>query len=294
LTLTSDPANTEQVLIYHGGGLMIGSSEMIPQPQIDWLADHGFLVVTPNYRLAPQVTGATSLADSVEACDWAISDLADIMKSLYGVNVNTASIAAMGHSSGGTIALHVGSCRPTKAITAFYPSLYLSDESSDAHKPYNGPPFGNVPAYHPTEEDWASITPVTKQISEMSLPRPNTPPHPRIRWQVDMCTKGKWLSTLCPDGDYRSIDPLTRLNADWPPVIFITGEADTIPGSTLDLVKRAEIDMQAAGVKEVVVKAVPGVGHMFDLLEPLGAGDFGSEWQTVVEGLQFLETRINR
>ena len=273
---------------------MIGSSKTVPQTQIDWLASHGFLVVIPNYRLAPQVTGATSLADSVEAYDWAASTLVEIMKSQHGVDVNTTSVATMGHSSGGTIALHVGSCRPTKAVTAFYPSLYLSDESSDAHKPYNGPPFGNVPDYHPNEEDWASITPATKQISEMGLPRPDTPPHPRIRWQVDIITKGKWLSTLCPDGDYRSIDPLTRLNADWPPVMFITGEADTIPGSTLDLVKRAEVDMQAARVKEVVVKAVPGAGHLFDLLKPLGAGGFESEWHAVVEGLQFLESRVKR
>ena len=273
---------------------MIGSSEIIPQPQIDWLAGHGFLVVIPNYRLAPQVTGATSLADSVEAYDWATSGLADIMKSQHCVDVNAASVGVMGHSSGGTIALHLGSCRPTKAVTAFYPSLYFSDESLDAHKPYNGPPFGDVPDYFPTKEDWASITPATKQISEMDLPKPNTLPPPRCRWQVDRCTKGHWLSTLCPDGDYRSIDPLTRLNADWPPVMFITGELDTIPGSTLDLVKHAEVDMQAAGVKEVVVKAVPGVGHMFDLLKPLGAGDFGSEWQAVVEGLRFLESRVKR
>jgi acetyl esterase/lipase len=286
----SDSTDTGQVLIYHGGGLMIGSSEIVPQPQIDWLVSHDFLVVIPNYRLAPQVNGATSLADSVEAYDWAISGLADIMKSQHGVDVNAAPIAVMGHSSGGTIALHLGSCRPTKAVTAFYPSLYLSDESLDAHKPYNGPPFGDVPDYFPTEEDWASITPATKQISEMDLPRPNMPPHPRIKWQVDMCTKGRWLSTLCPDGDYRSIDPLTRLNADWPPVMIITGEVDTIPGSTLDLVKRAEVDMQAARVKEIVVKAVPGVGHMFDLLKPFGAG----EWQAVVEGLQFLESRVKR
>jgi acetyl esterase/lipase len=289
-----DPADTRRVLIYHGGGLIIGSSEIIPQPQIDWLTSHGLLVVIPNYRLAPQVNGATCLADSVEAYDWATSDLADMMKSQHGVDINTTSIAVMGHSSGGTIALHVGSCRPTKAVTAFYPSLYFSDESLDAHKPYNGPPFGDVPDYFPTEEDWASITPATKQISETGLSNPNTPTHPRIKWQVDRCTKGHWLSTLCPDGDYRSIDPLTRLNAHWPPVMFITGEHDAIPGSTLDLVKRAEADMQAAGVKEVAVKAVPGVGHMFDLLKPLGAGDFGSEWQAVVEGLQFLETRVKR
>ena len=52
--------------------------------------------------------------------------------------------------------------------------------------------------------------------------------------------------------------------------------------------------MRKVGVKEVVLEAVPGAGHMFDLLKPLGAGDFGSEWQAVVEGLRFLESRVKR
>ena len=285
------PANFCPALIFHGGGLLVGSSEIIPRPQIDWLAVHGFLVVIPNYRLAPQVTGATSLSDGVEAHDWAASGLADTMKS-HGVQINTSEIAVMGHSSGGTLALHVGSCRPVKAVTAFYPSLYLADESSDAHKPYSGPPFGNVPDYVPTEEEWQTIAPANKQISETSLAAPNMPPSPRSRWQVDVCTKGKWISSLCPDGDYASIDPLTRLNANWPPVMFVSGETDTIPGSTLDLVKRAEEDMREVGLKEVMVEIVPGVGHMFDLLKPLGAEDLGSEWQSVVAGLKFLKDHV--
>lgn len=291
-TYASCFANIIEALIYHGGGLMIGSSEIIPQAQINWLADHGFLVVIPNYRLSPQVTGSTSLSDGVEACDWAVSGLADAMKG-HGVELDRSNIVAMGHSSGGTIALHVGSCRPIKAVTAFYPSLYLSDESSDAHKPYNGPPFGNVPDYNPTKEDWQSIAPADKQISEANIAAPGMPPSPRSKWQVEMCTKGKWLSTLCPTGDYKTIDPMTRLRADWPPVIFVSGEKDTIPGSTLDLVKRAVEDARSAGVKEVSLEVVPDVGHMFDLLKPLGTEDLGSEWQSVVKGLQFLKDHLN-
>ena len=268
---------------------MIGSSEIIPQAQIDWLADHGFVVVITNYRLAPQVTGATSLSDGVAAHDWTTSGLADVLKP-HGIQVKTSEVTVMGQSSGGTIALHVGSSRPVKAVTAFYPSLYLADDSNDAHKPYLG--FGNVPDYHPTEEDWQAIAPATKQISESTIVGPNMPPPPRSRWQIDICTKGKWLSTLCPDGDYDSIDPLTRLNANWPPVMFVCGEADTIPGSTLDLAKRAEVDMRNAGVKEVVLEVVPDAGHMFDMLKPLGTEDLGSEWQSVVAGLQFLESHV--
>lgn len=271
---------------------MIGSSDIIPQAQIKWLADHGFLVVIPNYRLSPQVTGSTSLSDGAEACDWAASGLAEAVKS-HSVQVDSSKIVAMGHSSGGTMALHVGSCRLIKAVTAFYPSLYLADESSDAHKPYTGPPFGNVPDYNPTEEDWTSIAPATQQISEANIAAPGMPPSPRSRWQVEMCTKGKWVSILCPKGDYASIDPMTHLKADWPPIKIISGETDTIPGSTLDLMKRAEKDIRNAGVKEFSLEIVPGVGHMFDLLKPLGTEDLGSEWQTVVSGLQFLKDHVN-
>jgi pimeloyl-ACP methyl ester carboxylesterase len=109
---------------------------------------------------------------------------------------------------------------------------------------------------------------------------------------MDVGSKGKWMSTLCPDGNYKSIDPLTRLSDNWPPTMFVSGEIDPIPGSTLDLAKRAEKDMRDAGVREVVVKVVSGVGHMFDLLKPLGAEDLGSEWQAVVDGLQFLKDHV--
>lgn len=233
------------------------------------------------------------MSDGVVAHDWAASGLVDTMKS-HGVQINPSEIVAMGHSSGGTMALHVGSCRPVKAVTAFYPSLYLADETSDAHKPYNGPPFGNAPDYVPTEKDWQSIAPATKQISESAILPPSMPPSPRSKWQVDVCSKGKWMSTLCPDGNYASVDPLTRLNANWPPVILVSGETDTIPGSTLDLMKRAENDMRKAGVKEVELEVVPGVGHMFDLLKPLGTEYLGSEWQSVVAGMQFLEDHVKR
>ena len=50
--------------------------------------------------------------------------------------------------------------------------------------------------------------------------------------------------------------------------------------------------MRKVGVKEVVLEVVPGASHMFDLLKPLGTEDLGSEWQSVVAGLQFLESHV--
>lgn len=273
---------------------MIGSSEIIPPPQIKWLADHGFCIVIPNYRLAPQVNGNTIFADVADAYDWASSRLVDVMKTEHGVTIDGANITAMGHSSGGTLALHLASCRPVKAVTAFYPSLYFADRTTSSHKIYNEPPFDNVPEFVPTEDDWNAISPAGKQISESGLPVPGLPVPPRSKWQMHVSTRGLWMKTLCPDGNYASIDPLTRLSADWPPVMFVTGEADVIPGSGLDLVQRAEKDMKAAGMEEIVVRVLPGAGHMFDLIKPLGSEDFGPEWQVVVEGLHFLESHVKQ
>lgn len=176
---------------------MVGSSDVVPQPQVDWLAKHGFLVVIPNYRLSPQVNGATSFADAVEAHDWAASRLGDIMKSEHGVSVDTDNIVVVGHSSGGTLALHLASCRPVKAVTSFYPSLYMADESTSAHKPYNDPPFDKIPNYTPTKEDWELIAPADRQVTESGLTIPNEPPSLRSKWQVSNCPSLRSMDLSC-------------------------------------------------------------------------------------------------
>ena len=87
-----------KALIYHGGGLIVGSSEMIPKVQVEYLANEGFIVVIPNYRLAPQVTAKDAFADCEESYDWATSSLAQIMRSEYDVEVDSSRVVTMGHS----------------------------------------------------------------------------------------------------------------------------------------------------------------------------------------------------
>lgn len=62
-------------LIYHAGGLIAGSSEIVPQAEIEYLCSRGFVAVLPNYRLVPQVSGRESFKDCEDAFDWAIGDL---------------------------------------------------------------------------------------------------------------------------------------------------------------------------------------------------------------------------
>ncbi|TKA79783.1 hypothetical protein B0A55_03305 [Friedmanniomyces simplex] len=287
------PSPKPIALIYHGGGLLVGSSEMIPKPQTEYLCSKGFVVVAPNYRLVPQVSGKEAFADAVHAYDWATTELPKLMQAGQGVELDAAQVVAMGHSSGGTLAMHIASCRSLKAATAFYPSLFLADTTTSMHKPTSAPPFGFMPDYTPTETDLASIRPAGIQVSEFPLAIPGTIPQPRNKWQMHIIKHGEWPQKAQPDGDYAALDPLTRLSAQWPPVMVVQGEADDVPGSSLDLAQRAEREMTAAGVKEVVLEVVPGEKHMFDLPPTVGSSDVGPKWMAVVKGLEWLVSHVS-
>ncbi|KAK0943579.1 hypothetical protein LTR48_002192 [Friedmanniomyces endolithicus] len=279
-------------LIYHGGGLMVGSSEMIPKPQTEYRCSKGFLVVAPNYRLVPQVSGRQAFADAVYAYDWTTTDLPKLLQAEHSLEIDSAQIVAMGHSSGGTLALHIASCRSLKAATAFYPSLFLADPTTSMHRPTTAPPFGLMPDFTPTKEDSASIEPAGLQVSEAPLAIPGSIPQPRNKWQMHVIKHGQWPQTAQPDGDYAAMDPMTRVSARWPPVMIVQGEVDDVPGSGLELAERAEREMKAAGVREVVVEVVAGERHMFDLPPSVGTVDMGPKWEAVVKGLEWLASHV--
>ncbi|KAK1811922.1 hypothetical protein LTR12_013709 [Friedmanniomyces endolithicus] len=280
-------------LIYHGGGLIVGSSEMIPKTQTEYLCSKGFLVVAPNYRLVPQVSGKEAFADAVQAYDWATTDLPKLLQAKQGLEIDPTQVVAMGHSSGGTLALHIASCRSLKASTAFYPSLFLADPTTSMHRPTTAPPFGLMPDFTPTEENSASIEPAGLQVSEASLALPGSIPQARNKWQMHVIKHGEWAEKAQPDGDYAAMDPMTRVSGQWPPVMVVQGEMDDVPGSGLELARRAEREMRAAGVKEVVLEIVAGEKHMFDLPPTVGTVDKGLKWLAVVKGLEWLVRHVS-
>ena len=152
--------------------------------------------------------------------------------------------------------------------------------------------FGIMPDFEPTEEDWASIQPSDHQISDAPFPKPGSIPPPRSKWQMSIIKNGQWLSAVQPDGDYASIDPMSRLSPRWAPVMLVQGELDNVPGSSLALAKRAEAELRAAGVKEVQLEVVPGEQHMFDLPPTVGSSDLGHRWEAVVKGLDWLCSHV--
>jgi acetyl esterase/lipase len=80
---------------------------MIPQTQIAFLVNKGFVVVTPEYRLCPQVNLYEGpVQDAKDVYHWCREDLGTMLnKEGLKCNVDEEKIVVMGHSAGGMLAL---------------------------------------------------------------------------------------------------------------------------------------------------------------------------------------------
>ncbi len=82
------------LLHVHGGGWVIGNKRQQAQPLINYLAQHGWICVDINYRLAPRNRYPDCLVDVKKAIVWIKENIAN-----YGGNPNF--IALTGGSAGG-------------------------------------------------------------------------------------------------------------------------------------------------------------------------------------------------
>jgi acetyl esterase/lipase len=282
-------ADLETALVYHAGGLVSGSEAFVPQPQVDYLCSKGLVVVLPNYRLVPQATGKDAFADCEDAYEWATSNLPGIMRTEHGLGLDSNRVVVMGHSSGGSMTMHLAATKPIKAGTAFCPFIYISDTSTSAHKPTNAPPIGEGPPYVPSAEDRAILAPEGLQVTE--TPSPFERSHPRSRYASHVLRSGEWMKLVAPDGDFAAIDPMAKISGDWAPLMLVHGSEDYIPGRSLELMDRAVKDLKTASV-QVELEVVDGQGHLFDHNPAIGRSDLGPAWQSVLRGLDWIVSRV--
>ncbi|KAH8825632.1 Alpha/Beta hydrolase protein [Flagelloscypha sp. PMI_526] len=281
------------VIVYHGGGLVAGDAQTVPLAQIKYLAETlGFIVVSPNYRLAPQIIASKgALRDAFDVLEWAYTTLPIAIQE-HGSFADPSMIVTMGHSSGASLALIMASAtRPPKAILSFYSVLYISQPDSPVHTPYSG--YDHLPPFVDTEEVQAALfhpLPNGQQLSAYPLPNPGTPPGLRILWHMSNRSKGTWIKQIefGEDADPAALDPTTYLDrTTFPPVMMIQGEADDSPGSTRGETERFVRELQQKG-GDVTLIPVAGAKHMFDMM--LVPGQDG--WEVIEKGLKFLYDHV--
>ncbi|KAJ4129605.1 hypothetical protein NW754_003887 [Fusarium falciforme] len=114
-------------LMIHGGGHVTLTRKDIRLDQVSMALDRGFVVVSIDYRLCPEVTLAEGpMADTVDALAWIRNTLPTIPGKRPDVRLDGEKVVAIGWSSGGHLAMSLSwtsisrRIRPPDAILAFY------------------------------------------------------------------------------------------------------------------------------------------------------------------------------
>ncbi|CAI6341038.1 unnamed protein product [Periconia digitata] len=123
-------------LLIHGGGHIMLSRTSIPPSQLRILLDKGFLPISIDYRLCPEVAlehGAMS--DVLTALQWIRRSLPFQALSHGYIRPNGRHVVAVGWSTGGMLAMSLGWTAATRgvqapdAVLAFYSPTNYADES---------------------------------------------------------------------------------------------------------------------------------------------------------------------
>ncbi|KAI0095974.1 hypothetical protein F4814DRAFT_453954 [Daldinia grandis] len=131
-------------LMVHGGGHVMLSRKDIRPKQTQILLDAGFVPVSVDYRLCPETTLEEGpITDVRDALGWVRNTLPSLARKRSDVRIDGDRVAAVGWSTGGTLALSLGwsapssGLRPPQAILAFYcPTDYEDKSWSRENKPY--------------------------------------------------------------------------------------------------------------------------------------------------------------
>jgi acetyl esterase/lipase len=119
----------------HGGGHIMLSREGIRRDQTQMLLNSGFLAVSIDYRLCPEVTLTEGpMTDAADTLHWIKFALPDLPLKRSDISIDTTKIVAVGWSTGGHLATTLSwtaitrGIDPPKAILAFYCPLDYEDE----------------------------------------------------------------------------------------------------------------------------------------------------------------------
>ncbi|KAI0838314.1 BcPKS19, polyketide synthase [Hypoxylon sp. FL0890] len=122
-------------LMIHGGSHIIFSRKDVRPAQTHLLLEKGFLPVSLDHRLCPEVSLSEGpMVDVCDALDWARHTLPHLKSKPAGLQIDGERVVVVGWSSGGQLAMSLAwtapqkGLRPPEAILAFYCPTNYEDE----------------------------------------------------------------------------------------------------------------------------------------------------------------------
>jgi acetyl esterase/lipase len=297
----------------HGGGHIMLSKDDIRPAQTQLLLQHGFLPISIDYRLCPEVTlNKGPMVDVSDALHWIQTILPNISLRREDIKVDGSRVVSVGWSTGGTLALSLGwtsidrGIEPPTAILVFYcPLDYEDDFWLQPNIPLGSE---STTAYELDESVWAAVSdqPMTRwnvPLSKRALGGWMEPTDPRSRLALYMNWNGRTLHVLLrgldihtkeePEtptaADIEAVSPLAQVRHGiyrTPTFIVHPREDDLIPW---EQAQRMDDALRKRGI-ESHLRIVDGVPHLFDIYS---AHQKRAELQEVIlQGYAFLLTHI--
>lgn len=243
-----DKGNNSPVLIYlHGGGFIFGSRSWLPPSQIEFFSEHGFSLVSVDYRLSPETKLPDIVQDLKDAFDWLVHH------SGHMFGFNPLNFAVIGSSAGGYAALLMGAMelRPKAIVSLYGYGDLLGDWITKPSGHYN-----LLPA---VKEHGVKNTVNGKETAEGGWGR--------YDYYLYCRQKGIWVQEVTGYEPAKDRDtllefcPIHRITNNYPPALLLRGEEDTdVP---IEQSKIMNEKLAGAGIHSELI-TITGGGHVFD------------------------------
>ncbi len=257
----------------HGGALIMGDRRGIDKTLLAMLIDAGFVVVSIDYRLAPETKLPVILSDIHDAFAWIRKE------GPKSFTRSTDRIVVLGGSAGGYLTLATGYLvepRPA-ALVSFWG---YGDIAGDWYK--HPDPFYNRQPRVSEAETRASV-------GKAVIAEP-TPNGRRFRFYLYCRQNGLWpkeVAGLDPEAEPRAFDalcPIRNVTAKYPPTMLIHGTADTdVPHEKSNLMDRELTRQNVQHELIMVPEGAHGLGN-------IGKADLSRLYERVVAFLKRYST----
>ncbi|KAF5650027.1 hypothetical protein F52700_466 [Fusarium sp. NRRL 52700] len=226
--------NPPVIVRVHGGFLITGSSlfpAWFSKWVLDFAEDQDAVIISPNYRLLPEVKGRDIIHDMGNFWDWVHTGGPSRHLAAVGqhkLQLNLSRTLVVGESAGGYLALQSvlsGFVRP-KAIIALYPMV----DMKAAHFTESYPKSIVGVLNYPNEDvdKFLSATVVSPAITEADPPV-------RLDAAMAVVHNGRYLELLGEEPDLFILDRIEKMalassNSErslFPPLFLLHGEGDT-------------------------------------------------------------------
>ena len=214
-----DDTDVRPVVVWlHGGALILGSRHGIPGGIVGLCRKEGFVLVSIDYRLAPEVKLPEIIGDIQDAFRW----IRQKGPTLYYADPDR--IVVTGGSAGGYLTMMTGFCiqpRP-KALVAYWGYGSFDGDWYSGPSPYHGDAASLMPQHEMLKAVGGQVLTGTDATTQKSR-------GDYYRWLRQNGLWVKEISGFDPVTEQQKLDPycpVRNITSEYPPILMIHGTED--------------------------------------------------------------------